>query len=234
MKYIQNLCLSVIITFSALPSLAGPPVDTTKKIIASKTLLEASKNGDHALVKTLVSTANIAINTTNENGVTALMFAAYKGHEAISDLLLKYGANPNLTTQLNKDFNFGKFLSHTNKKSTALMLACSVGCLQIVRALLNTGIDVNAQDSDGQTALIYTILSDKNWPDCPLNEARKKIIQVLLDFNANPYITDHYDQDAVYYYSLVAGLVKSYGTSYDTDQAYLEKDALYKRMTQGV
>jgi ankyrin repeat protein len=214
-----------------LPCMYAPSMDPVKKVaINSKSLLEASKKGDITLVRKLLGMANIAINTTNENGVTPLMFASWNGFGDITKELLTCGANPQNLTTYNKDFNFGKYLSNTNKKATALMLACAAGYVKIVQMLLVAGADVDAQDSDGQTALIYAILGDKNWPNRPLDESRKTIIELLLKYHANAYISDAYGQNPIYYYSQVAGLVKDCWCDYEIDAKTLENDPLYKKM----
>lgn len=166
----------------------------------------------------------------NGNGVTPLMLASYNGYITMVKLLLTHKANVNLATKTNTDFSFGKLLSNKNSKTTALMLAAFSGKLEIVIALLHSGADVNAQDSDGQTALIYAILGDINWPHSPLNSTRKKIIQALLDYGANPNIRDDNGLDAAYYYSCVAGLIPGFGGKYDNDPSVADEDPIYSRM----
>ncbi len=162
--------------------------------------------------------------------MTALMLASYHGYTAIAHLLLSHGANPHLATKSNKEFNFGILLSSKNSKATALMLAAVAGRLDIVIALIKAGADVNAQDSDGQTALIYAILGDSHWPLRPLELNRKKIILALLDAGADAHLCDKNGLDAAYYYAQVAGLVPGFGGSYETDESVLKKDPIYRKM----
>ena len=158
------------------------------------------------------------------------MFAAYYGHTPIVQFLLAKKANINLASSCNQDFNFGKLLSNRNNGTSALMLAAFAGKLEIVLALLKAGAQVNAQDSDGQTALIYAILADKNWPNQPLSENRQKILALLLDFGADASIADNNGLDARYYYSQVAGLTPTFGDLYEKDASLLEQDELLTRM----
>ena len=53
---------------------------------------------------------------------------------------------------------------------TALMLAVSHGREEMVRALLDCGVDVNVQDDEGSTALM-----------CASEHGRSEIVSLLLD-----------------------------------------------------
>ncbi len=169
-------------------------------------------------------------NTRNANGATALMFASFHGSLPIVQFLLGKRANTNLSTTSNADFNLGRLISPRVNGTTALMLACYAGRADIVFSLLKAGALVNAQDSDGQTALIYTILGHKDWPHSPLTDARKKIILLLLEYGANPSLTDKNGLDAGYYYSCVAGLVPGFNGSFEKDQAAAENDPVFSRL----
>jgi len=96
--------------------------------------------------------------------------------------------------------------------------------------LLKSGAQVNAQDSNGQTALLYCIMGDPQWPHRPLADMRKRIVELLLEFGADAHIVDTTGLDAVYYYSCVAGLVPSFGDSYEKDQDLADRDELLLRM----
>jgi ankyrin repeat protein len=225
---ISNRKFFLYIIFLIIPfiCLANIP----QKAITSSTLFEASKKGDIDLMKKLLTFTNIAVNVTNQNGITPLMITSWLGFEVATKLLLECGANANLESKNNKDFDLGKINpSNLNNKTTALMLACFKGYAKIVKELLKMGAEVNAQDSDGQTPLMYTILGDKNWPEIPLDGKRKEIIEILLDSHANPFIKDNYGEDSLYYYSIVASLIKRYGR-YESDEALLDDDPIFQRM----
>lgn len=195
----------------------------------STIVLDAVRKADTIqLEKMLNSGANPDIKT--KNGITPLIVASYNGYISIARILLKFGANPNLFTNLNTDFHLGKLLSNKNSKTTALMLAAYTGKLEMVITLIKGGADVNMQDSDGQTALIYTILGDAHWPHKPLDPIRKKIIHALLDAGADASIADDNGLDTAYYYSQVAGLVPGFHDSFDVDDTVRAKDPLYKKM----
>jgi uncharacterized protein len=196
----------------------------TSDCIANKTVLEAAQKGQIDIIKRRISTKDI--DCPNQNGITPLMFASYYGHTPIVQFLLAKKANSNLASNANFEFNFGKLLSNRNNKTTALMLAAFAGKTEIVQALIKAGAQVNAQDSDGQTALVYAILADKNWPNQPLSENRKKIIALLLEYGADATMTDNNGLDARYYYSQVAGLVMTFGDRFEKDSDLAEHDEL--------
>jgi len=216
-----------IITLLSL--LVSPGLYSLAKGAQNSVLLDAARKDALERARSMLSGGSNP-NSMNINGVTPLMLASYNGYIAMAKLLLTHKAQVNLVTQANTDFNFGKLLSNKNSKTTALMLAAFSGKLEIVIALLRSGANVNAQDSDGQTALIYAILGDTLWPQRPLDLTRKKIVQALLDYGANPNISDKNGLDAAYYYSCVAGLVPGFGGKYDNDPSVANEDPIYSRM----
>ncbi len=192
-------------------------------------LLDATRTANKAQVeKTLKTGANPDIR--NAQGITPLMIASYKGYATLARILLSFGANPNLASISNIEFNFGKLLSSKSSKATALMLAALSGNLEIVVALLKAHANPNAQDSDGQTALMYAILADPHWPHKPLDATRKKIILALLEAGADAQLTDNNGLSASYYYSCVAGLIPGFAGDYDNDPETGAKDPLYRKM----
>lgn len=221
------LCFSLIPTclISAFPADKAPLGAAAQGTV----VLDATRKADVLqLEKSLNGGANPDIRT--KNGVTPLMIASYNGYVSIARILLRFGANPSLATIANGDFNFGKLLSNKNHKTTALMMAAYTGKLEMVIALIKGGSDVNMQDSDGQTALMYAILGDTNWPHKPLDPVRKKIILALLDAGADASLADGNGLDATYYYSCVAGLIPGFDGSYDLDDSVAAKDSIYRKM----
>ncbi len=97
---------------------------------------------------------------TGSNG-TALLSAAYTGHQEIVASLLRAG--------IDKDYV-------NSKGETALMLAAYAGHKEVVELLLRAGADKNHTDNDGNTALI-----------CAASKDQKEIVELLLhagaDFN---------------------------------------------------
>lgn len=228
MNIIDYFLALLTLAFIAQPTIFSAPLSLSKAA-HNTIILEATRKGEYIPVKkTLSAGGNPDI--ANAQGVTALMLASYHGYTTIAHLLLAHGATPNLSTKSNAEFNFGKLLSHKNSKTTALMLAAFAGKLDIVIALIKAGADVNMQDSDGQTALIYAILGDCYWPLKPLDMNRKKIIYALLEAGADARLADRNGLDAAYYYFQVAGLVPGFDGNYEIDEAVRAKDPLYKKM----
>jgi ankyrin repeat protein len=95
-------------------------------------------NGDN-LAGYLGRTERPKLNAKDKNGWTALMFAAAKGNEYCTKILIQCRANVNA-----KD----------NGGSTALMWAAQAGNVACVKLLIAAGADVNAKDKDGRTALM--------------------------------------------------------------------------------
>jgi ankyrin repeat protein len=83
-----------------------------------------------------------AINATSPYG-TALMAATVKGHKEAVIVLLKDGADPNISDK---------------NKATALQFAALFNHYDIAEYLLKQGADVNAKDFRGNKALDYAIM----------------------------------------------------------------------------
>ena len=80
-----------------------------------------------------------AVNHQNDDGRTALMYAAENGDTQAVNALLKSGASVNVAD---------------NDGETALMKAAAGSCNEdTVRALLSAGADLNARDHKGRNAL---------------------------------------------------------------------------------
>ena len=103
---------------------------------AHKSVLRAA-NGGEPVLKQLIA-GGIPVDTTDDDGETALMEAADKGNLAAVQILLRNGAQVNL-----KD--------HDGK--TALMYAADEGRTAVVQLLLASGADASLKDNDGDTAL---------------------------------------------------------------------------------
>jgi serine/threonine-protein phosphatase 6 regulatory ankyrin repeat subunit B len=112
------------------------------------------------------------INIKAKSGNTALLVASVGyGKYDIIKLLLDHGAN-------------AKVLN--NKKENALMRAALFGDTSTISLLLSKGLDINAQDNDGLTALINSIF----------NVNRLVTVQ-LLDRGADPDLVAAFSLTAV-------------------------------------
>jgi ankyrin repeat protein len=136
--------------------------------------LEASRNDDRAAVERLLQQGAASVNEREEDGTTALAWAAMRSNADIARMLLNAGADPNLTNEL----GIGPLsLAITNGAATIvqlllakgadpnvarengeapLMTAARLGQIETVKALLDRGAEVNARDKKfGQTALMW-------------------------------------------------------------------------------
>ena len=114
---------------------------------ANQRLWTAVTRGDLAGVqlaevqKELPPTGNADVNTRDQFGSTALMYAAQRGEFGVVNALIKAGANVNARTERNG--------------MTALIAAAQGGHLDVVNALIKAGADVNAKGTYGYTALAW-------------------------------------------------------------------------------
>ncbi|PIO31049.1 hypothetical protein AB205_0006570, partial [Aquarana catesbeiana] len=102
------------------------------------------------------------INLTDEEGFTPLMWAAAHGQIAVVEFLLQNGADPQI---------LGK------GRESALSLACSKGYTDIVKMLVECGVDVNEYDWNGGTPLLYAVHGN-----------HVKCVKILLENGADPTI----------------------------------------------
>lgn len=175
----------------------------------------ASENGKEEMVKELLKYPNIDVDARSyKNNKEAVLFAPYhvdytplhlavqKKHVAITELLLKNGADVNARISL---------LSEKYYDYTPLCFACEIGDEEIVKVLLNYHADVNYQISQkakkmkGYTPLHFAVEIDSNY-----------ILQLLIEkgayINAN---TAEYKQTPLMFaciigcYDIVVTLVKN-------------------------
>ena len=145
------------------------------------------------------------INATDEDGYTALHFAAKKGYRECVDLLILSGADVN-TRSLNGDTPLHaavegghaycvKLLilsgADVNTKSstgtTPLYAAVFRGYVQCVKALASAhGVDINAPNSRGYTPLYTAVLLAKDKCVRPLVAANADVSSVSSALGASP------------------------------------------------
>lgn len=85
-------------------------------------------------IRKLVSSANVPVDSRNQDGLTALFVAATLGKKDVVNTLLRLGANPNARCR--------------PEGFTALHGACFIGSLYILRRLLIEGGDLRLSDSN--------------------------------------------------------------------------------------
>ena len=144
---------SIILPLFAVFALAVSPVSFADEC----PLCDPALFGDVAEVRRLLDVG--ANPNAADDGFTALMWATYKGHAEIAEILLAAGANPNAA----KDDG-----------ATALMPATFFGHTEIVNMLLSAGANPNAVSNDGWTPLMGAVI-----------EGHAETAKVLLEAGAN-------------------------------------------------
>ncbi|XP_067824302.1 KN motif and ankyrin repeat domain-containing protein 3 [Heptranchias perlo] len=129
------------------------------------------------IVKLLLDTGVCNVDWQNKAGYTAIMLAALAAMETDAEM--------NVVRQL---FSLGNVNAKASQAGqTALMLAVSHGRIEMVRALLDCGADVNCQDNEGSTALM-----------CACEHGRAEVVKRLLDQpDCNISLTDNDGSNAL-------------------------------------
>ena len=124
-------------------------------------LHQAVENGRTDLV-TILLDAGADVEARNRNGLTPYLAAVESGHPGIIKLLQVRGADTNARTRIKPGVHPRISARYYPLGRNALMIAASRGSEEIVRGLISTNPGlVNAQDNDGNTALMYAIISRK-------------------------------------------------------------------------
>jgi uncharacterized protein len=100
-------------------------------------LVDAAKNGDTVTVRALLQTADV--NASQDDGTTALHWAAHRDDLAMVDLLLKARANVHAANRY---------------KITPLALAAMNGSVRVIERLLAAGASANERVGSGETVLM--------------------------------------------------------------------------------
>jgi ankyrin repeat protein len=168
---------------------ALPLVVTTLAFAGDLRLVDAARHQDRDAVRTLLQ-QHIDVNAAQDDGATALHWAAYFDDAAIADLLIRAHANVNAANELavtplalassigmvEKLLAAGANpnLAGANGESP-LMEASRSGRLEIVKALLEHGAEVNARENvRGQTALMWAV-----------SQKHVDVVQMLLEHGAD-------------------------------------------------
>ncbi|MBF0280724.1 MAG: ankyrin repeat domain-containing protein [SAR324 cluster bacterium] len=131
-------------------------------------LIDSIRGGNHTLAAKMLQQGAVPkkeIDARDENGRTALTWAAFKGN---LELLQKL-------TNLHADVE-----SVDNAGMSPLMYASIEGNPEIVTWLLDHGSTINRSDLKGKTPLILAAVYGKS-----------KVVKILLDYGANPLLRDH-------------------------------------------
>lgn len=119
---------------------------STRGRVGNQTVLGFAANRGHLEVCRLLVSRGANMEIVADSGYTALMWALVNGasHEA-AELLLDLGANPDPKTTPVSAF--------AGALSTPLILAASNRLSRVARRLIDAGVDLDAKDASGWTAL---------------------------------------------------------------------------------
>ena len=112
-------------------------------------LLKAAENGHEKCVAQILFNTEVFVSQAFENGETAVIAAARKGHALCLKLLIKAGGDLNMFDEHGK---------------TALIYAAENGHIECLNMLIKAGADVNFKNKWDLTALLSAAVSEKQ--DC--------------------------------------------------------------------
>lgn len=107
----------------------------------SENILAVAGGGYVKLLEMLLAEGS-DVNTTNDDGDTALIYASDGGHVECISLLLDHGACVH---------------ARENSGATALMIASRGGHVASIQKIVAAGADVNAKDNEGRTSLMKAV-----------------------------------------------------------------------------
>ncbi|XP_063923969.1 uncharacterized protein LOC135138056 isoform X2 [Zophobas morio] len=143
-----------------------------------------SMNNNVHVMKLLIE-KGIHVNDQNKYGTTALQIACLEGVYENAKILLDCGASINIANNANN--NALHFASESKKDNRG-----------VIKLLIEKGIDVNAQNENGKTALQFACL-----------EGIYENAEMLLDFSASIGITDEDNNNALHYASSAENVNRS-------------------------
>jgi ankyrin repeat protein len=150
-------------------------VDINIELDHGKTpLMEAVDNKDVELVRQLVD-RGADTNQTDVGSFTALWYAGFRGDRQIYDYLLPL-TSPQFHTDASEQLNLEiiKQKRRENKPVEDFVSAASNGDIKTLLTLIEGGVDINAFNSEGATALCSAILAKQI-----------EVMKLLLDSGAN-------------------------------------------------
>ena len=106
----------------------------------------ASSSGKLDVVQWLIS-SGAAVDEVDNIGRTPFMVACLHGHLAVAHFLAEHGANIRVKSSEADDFN------------TALHLACQCGNVDVIRWLVDCGLDLNVENKKKQTPMMVAVAS---------------------------------------------------------------------------
>ena len=137
--------------------------------------IDAVKQGRLETVKSILENSPELAGARDENGVSAVLLAAYHGHKEISDYLLSMGVQLDffeaatlgqkdaVQRSLEKDPSLAT--AYSSDGFTALGFACFFGHLEIMQLLLKAGADANAASRNKmRVAPLHSAVAHRDGP----------------------------------------------------------------------
>ncbi len=191
MKILIALLLAAWLT--CLQSMAAAPPSSTSA------LFEAVRAGDHAAVRSLIKTG-AGVNARDDEGNTPLIAAALNADVAVLKLLIEAGAEVNATNQAGASALLraaafedkarllvtagADFKARSQLGNGVLILAArKPGNSGTVKLLLDRGVEVNATNGFGGTALMAAVAAEDT-------QSVRLLLDQGADVNAGPKMND--------------------------------------------
>jgi ankyrin repeat protein len=192
----RRVRLAVVLASAVLSGTAG------FARMAASPVADAAMRGDEAAVAALI-TANADVNAPQGDGMTALHWAAERGHSGIAARLLAAGASPRAGTRIGRytplhlaarggHARVAGLLIHagadvaaiTTTGASAVHFAAGSGSAGTIALLLDAGADTNARESQwGQTPLMFAAAAGRT-------EAVKALLARGADASAAARVVD--------------------------------------------
>jgi ankyrin repeat protein len=109
--------------------------------VLAQNIFEAARSGDVSRIEFLISIKPDTIHKINENGFTPLIIACYRDQKKVVELLLNKGVDVN----------------YNSPEGSALIGTCYKGNTEIANMLLGYKANMDAQNEQGTTALIFAV-----------------------------------------------------------------------------
>lgn len=119
----------------------GNEVSSTPLLVHSLSIHQLAAQGEMMFLASRIEQEAV-INVQDEEGFTPLMWAAAHGQIAVVEFLLQSGADAHVLAK---------------GRESALSLACSKGYTDIVRMLIDCGVNVNEYDWNGGAPILYAV-----------------------------------------------------------------------------
>ncbi len=156
-------------------------------------LMTAARTGEPETIKVLLDAGSDPNAKESQQGESALIWAAAENHPEAIRTLIVAGADPNkhakaLDLAPMKWMNVGMVDTLLPRGGfTAVIYAARQDAQDAVRALADSGADLNSQDADGATALQMAIINE-----------HYDMAALLLDKGANPNTADNNGMTGLY------------------------------------